>query len=1630
MSMPWCRIPTAIVIVALAVPPAGWAAPEMLRVEQLEAPAPPSDPTVTSGGLEERSKGWRQRASELLSALLGKSASTAPSDPHLIQTARGPFKLFDPEGPPFKLLVAGWVEFQRLQGDISIAPGDGPYLLSVKGPLTLVTDGRDDNRSVVWWLMKILKGPHPNSASVADLAEYVEPLIRAAVRDADRRKGLDAAVAAMATAALSTRGPQYLSLVVPVQQALAALARPRGGLEERWVVVQPGTPAFADAFGTTSHEPLEMVGQLAAWLRHRRNVRRDPAPAIVRVVPASWRQAREWAALGFVPLPSQDEVLAVIRQGGWTPQGVTREVEGPDTLTLRWPTPWRLREGWPAVATLAIVPAHSQSFQGDSQFPRKPFRDLLRRLASPATPVTSEDQRELAEGLATYGTLGRLAFAGIPYGIPDTAAKRGLAASWEFPDKLVAAEAEVAQAEAARARARAAAPSGVNAQHSDAALAPLAQAVRAAATARYTALQQQLIDRLAGLVLPDRQRLGEIRRRLTAFDPRHPPALVRWLRQQGPRDRLWQPGEATTALRRESEAIQQAVAALDDRASPLALHVAELERMVPSEHGLSPSSGTTPDLARIIKAPETLEAVAIGALAASRRLDGGTLRRLEALVQRVQAALRAGWPADDEAQQALRRWQALAVALLSDALALTEPTARGFFDTAGALENDLWYWVAYGMPRPRGLHVKRPGGLTVSSWAEGGVLFLLANRDGHSSIPADRLNLHTVSTMVVRTVMDTEEPLEDLPRATREDAWRVSVELADGLRAPAPPVSLKVGLLLWRPEAVWNVRAAYAHLVSAMANRLGYPMTAAFFTDEAAVRYARVRRLSQDGLWKPALPPLASVPEGSAPTGARIGNLVQRVLQGERLEALPLAELLAVIAHLGVKNAQYRLISTHPVYRASEQRWVWLSGRWLAVPPATTDLAAFVRQELRKVGRRITAWADAFGRDVQSARGVQVRETDGGVLIEYPPLEPLTLTQMAVLQHHASPSGGTVCAIQLLDASSSIRQVRVEISAVSIPTMASGLEEPAARRAAEAFWRARLREAPLQETQVFSPPLVAAFPALQALSRLAPARFIAVVDPDIAGSPQRLLSALRQRGVAAARLYEFRGLDEPAVQDLADSHEISVKPFFFPQGLRADLFKPTAFLTGLLFHLGLPEKPQDWRWETAVEHLRTLWSSEPLKSSNPASQEDEPITMQPPPDHARWASLADWCTFLEQRVGAGRPIPMIQCSYDYESADGRGILHRGMVTVTASAGRLTVSSSNGAPSPVSEGFVHIDTNGTIELWNATGLRPAERPAFEAEQAAAHPIAAAQLLATGLEEPDRAAAIKVLRDYYRQVHPSASQDAWAAFLERRLPYDRALSTIYPLPPDQTMPRQLAQFELIAADAVVRYPPPRSWVLEAHGAVYGYLDRAAREGPRAAREWAEQRLASVPGFPPALIPKLLDYAGATRRLTQRLQPLDDQSVVQIIGPEALWLPRLLALAALRGLHQRVIVAEGVLASPESLVSALTSLSPGSGRTVDYVGTPHGALQFMAITPKPLPLKIRRIIVVSSIEGDAAELAALQIMRRMVTEIVFLSESTLPIAVRQIFDNLDLLPPAASFSEEVFQQTLHDLETRWQA
>ncbi|OGX40053.1 MAG: hypothetical protein A3C53_07150 [Omnitrophica WOR_2 bacterium RIFCSPHIGHO2_02_FULL_68_15] len=233
--MPWYHIPTAILIAALAVPPVGWAAPSevssALRVQQLE-PSASAPADAQAVGLEEGPKRWWQRGLELLDALRGRATSSASPDPLMIQVGdESSFQLFDPNGPPFKLLVAGWVEFQRRQGVQGITPADGPYLLSIQGALA-ETQGRSDNSSTVDWLMRVSGRPKWPRASAQSLVQHLEPLIRAAVRDPEQLEGLRTAVQAVGEASRATRGARYVNLIRPVQDALTALARPQSGLEE------------------------------------------------------------------------------------------------------------------------------------------------------------------------------------------------------------------------------------------------------------------------------------------------------------------------------------------------------------------------------------------------------------------------------------------------------------------------------------------------------------------------------------------------------------------------------------------------------------------------------------------------------------------------------------------------------------------------------------------------------------------------------------------------------------------------------------------------------------------------------------------------------------------------------------------------------------------------------------------------------------------------------------------------------------------------------------------------------------------------------------------------------------------------------------------------------------------------------------------------------------------------------------------------------------------------------------------------------------------------------------------------------------------------------------------------------
>lgn len=815
---------------------------------------------------------------------------------------------------------------------------------------------------------------------------------------------------------------------------------PRAGLEEPFVVIQPGTEIYRRMVqGSMPRKALRAY----LWRLHRRR-------AILRLPPTTWAEADQWQRDGLVPALDVKTVMAHVRQHGqWPSASLTTDVERREGLQIELSIPLALPHGLPPVRTIRIVPTQHNVFDASQTFSGN-FRGALKALAQ--RRLAADGSQRLLQEIEQYVRQGYLGILGVPYVIPDALAARAFSRTWGLAllADRVASEAEVEQATAALATSGALAPPppAVDASAYAARIARAANAIREVASDAHGTLKKQLDQRLTPFTAPDPQALMAIRRRLRVLDSTRPGELERWLKQQFPPDRAVDAAQAREALITERDALARAIAAapvVERPMMPLARHVIQMERGLPAE--ASQGVPLADDAQTVIaNAPDALASLLATLSYHGLTHDPSVLQRLDAVVQRAQRVLRTGQPEDPGAQQALQRWQALAVALLSAGKRLTVPTAEAFFNMPGVLERDLWYWVAFGLLGQDQIHLLRPDQFSVSSWAGGGLLFLMASPGGQSSFPLEPFETQKPATAMVRAVLDMAQELNDPSRVAleREHAQAACLQLAGALRRRLPPDDLKIRLLLHYPDAVWNVRAVFAHLAAALADQVGCARTAARFAAEAETRYQEARR-HHATVWEPSLPSLESLQRRRAVEAARTADLVQRVERGERADEVSPAELVAIIGRLG-SGVEYHLVAILPIHHGTAgHRWVWFDGAWRSISSAETDIQAFIREQLRKIAVQAARVHGMGMNDMASDLPEVTARADGQALeVIYPSLDAQTLTQMVESQQQLGPSGTVWCTVQPMDPTNGPRQVRVEIAAASTPVpAAAGIEEGA-----------------------------------------------------------------------------------------------------------------------------------------------------------------------------------------------------------------------------------------------------------------------------------------------------------------------------------------------------------------------------------------------------------------------------------------------------------------------------------------------------------------------------------------------------------------------------------------------------------
>lgn len=230
------------------------------------------------------------------------------------------------------------------------------------------------------------------------------------------------------------------------------------------------------------------------------------------------------------------------------------------------------------------------------------------------------------------------------------------------------------------------------------------------------------------------------------------------------------------------------------------------------------------------------------------------LRRLDAVLRRLQQLPDDRWPQDGSSRQGLRRWQAHAMALLATTRHLTRPTAEGFLKDPGVLEGHLWFTLdlMWGdLPSNLVFQQDEP---PLATWFDAlQVLMWTTPRD---RFDPTRVNVETLLDRVTTWTLPFLLTQYSGPPAPGGDRAVPNIKLYFRplvTQTGDVPLALKTSLLLRQPAAAWNLSAVFYDLVAQLAGRTALDHAHTFFAQQAALRYRLAREIDASALWQPSL---------------------------------------------------------------------------------------------------------------------------------------------------------------------------------------------------------------------------------------------------------------------------------------------------------------------------------------------------------------------------------------------------------------------------------------------------------------------------------------------------------------------------------------------------------------------------------------------------------------------------------------------------------------------------------------------------------------------------------------------------------------------------------------------------------
>lgn len=309
---------------------------------------------------------------------------------------------------------------------------------------------------------------------------------------------------------------------------------------------------------------------------------------------------------------------------------------------------------------------------------------------------------------------------------------------------------------------------------------------------------------------------------------------------------VWRPPFAAPSV------FQQAGTSLGD-------HVAQINRMIESRRWADLPQGSR-------QLVELMRQILPGEIESNSE----ALHQLDSAVQRVQGLTPDRRPQEEEADQALRRWEANAICFLSAAsfqleIYLSESTARNFLANPKSLEGHLWFFldrfwgvsIRQGQAEQMGLVGIPRVGVAPQEQGQEWALWLDALQVLMWTTPRERFDptqvdiqqlLEGIPAQTLPSLIAKGDPQGNSPLSAQvQSVFPALVEQAGPI-----PLEVRLGFLLRRNAPRANLSGAFFRLVSALANRVGNSRAEKFLLRRADERYAAIERTdSSYPVWRP-----------------------------------------------------------------------------------------------------------------------------------------------------------------------------------------------------------------------------------------------------------------------------------------------------------------------------------------------------------------------------------------------------------------------------------------------------------------------------------------------------------------------------------------------------------------------------------------------------------------------------------------------------------------------------------------------------------------------------------------------------------------------------------------------------------